>query len=374
MTATDRRILKPALLAISLGLMLFALALALLAANGPPSASADGSDVKIEETCGPYVFRPNEWVVYQCLIRATNTGDEPARDIVTTITGSSGIILDAYFILFEVDGSPLPIEPTAKSFSAGGELAPGVTANVRLLVLLKTTSEGAYDAVWTTRANGDVVFTDPIHYEARDDAEAPPTGLSVEQVGRSRGRQAIFTTTITNHSSSSVTRLLLMEHYGPNGVEPAGSSPREWEYYGGANLAKWDLSAFGLDELAPGETLSLETTYESRRNCYVQSGVLVEATVDGEQQLHGASAGSASAECSGDVALPAEPAAGGDEAGSMPLPSEPPATGNEAVRAPATGEGPSSTSIPVAAYAALAVTGVAVIGGAQLVRRRVHHG
>lgn len=372
MTATDRRILKPALLAISLGLML--LALAPLAANGPPSASADGSDVKIEQTCGPYVFRPNEWVVYQCLIRATNTGDEPARDIVTSITGSSGIILDAYFILFEVDGSPLPIEPTAKSFSAGGELAPGVTANVRLVVLLKTTEEGAYDAVWTTRANGDVVFTDPIHYEARDDAEAPPTGLSVEQVGRSRGRQAIFTTTITNHSSSSVTRLLLMEHYGPNGVEPAGSSPREWEYYGGANLAKWDLSAFGLDELAPGETLSLETTYESRGNCYVQSGVLVEATVDGEQQLYGASAGSASAECSGDVALPAEPAAGGDEAGSMPLPSEPPATGNEAVRAPATGEGPSSTSIPVAAYAALAVTGVAVIGMAQLVRRRVHHG
>ena len=235
MTATDRRILKPVLLAISLGLML--LALAPLAANGPPSASADGSDVKIEETCGPYVFRPNEWVVYQCLIRATNTGDEPARDIVTSITGSSGIILDAYFILFEVDGSPLPIEPTAKSFSAGGELAPGVTANVRLLVLLKTTEEGAYDAVWTTRANGDVVFTDPIHYEARDDAEAPPTGLSVEQVGRSRGRQAIFTTTITNHSSSSVTRLLLMKHYGPNGVEPLERQVAELLLEGKSNAA-----------------------------------------------------------------------------------------------------------------------------------------
>ena len=369
MKATHR-MLKPALLAIALGLMLIALALAPLAANGPPSASAVGSDVKIEETCGPYVFRPNEWVVYQCLIRATNTGDEPARGIVTSITGSSGIILDVYFILFDVDGSPLPIEPTARSFSAGGELAPGVTANVRLLVLLKTTEEGAYDAVWTTRADGDIVFTDPIHYEARDDAEAPPTGLSVEQVGRSRGRQAIFTTTITNHNSSSVTRLLLMQHYGPDGVEPAGSSPREREYYGGANLAKWDLSAFGLDGLAPGETLTLETTYESRGNCYVQSGVLVEAIVDGGQQLYGASAGSASAECSGDVALPPEPAAGGGEAGDMPLPAEPPATGNGVVRAPTTGEGPSSRPTSAAVCVALTVVGVALVELATLVRRR----
>jgi len=362
MMTTAGRIAKPMLLAA-------ALALALLAVNGAPMASAGASDVKIEETCGPHVFRPNEWVVYQCLIRVTNTGDEPARDIVTSFSGSSGITLDAYYILFEVDGSPLPIEPTGESFSAGGELAAGVTADVRLVVLLKTTEEGAYDAEWTTRANGDVVLTDPLHYEARDDAEAPPTGLSVEQVGRSRGRQAIFTTTITNQSSSSVTRLLLMEHYGPDGVEPAGSSPREWEYYSGANLAKWDLSAFGLDELAPGETLTLETTYESRGNRYVQSGVLVEATVDGEQQLYGSSGGGVCLACE-ETGAPQSGAGGGD-ADTIPLPAEPPTAGDEAVQAPTTGEGPSSRSTSAAVCTALTVVGVALVGAAQLVRRRV---
>ncbi len=58
-------------------------------------------------------------------------------------------------------------------------------------------------------------------------------------------------------------------------------------------LASWDLAAFGKDSLAPGESLVLRTTYgpTSDAPCgYVMPGVVVEATVDGQQRRYGAMA------------------------------------------------------------------------------------
>ena len=177
----------------------FALALALLVVNSPPWASGGASDLKLEETCTPAVFRPNEWFVQECLTRATNTGDQPLTGIATSLTADSGAPLEGYFMLFEVDGNPLPIDPAGPRFSAGGELAPGVTAEVRIVSLLRMPQVGTHESTWTTSVNGEAIPATPGRYEARYDAVAPPKGLSVSQVGFSRGRQAVFTTTVTNN-------------------------------------------------------------------------------------------------------------------------------------------------------------------------------
>ncbi len=206
--------------------------------------------------------------------------------------------------------------------------------------------EGIHEQTWTTTVNGDIVPATPSRYEARDDATSPPTDLSVRQIGISRGRQAVFTTTVTNNSSSPVTQLSLWEHYGPDGVEPVGFSPRESESYSnGANLAKWELSSLGLDELEPGKSLTLVTAYEAHGSPFVQSGVLVEATVDGQQQLYGSSAGNIYV-------------GRNDQGAPAPV-----------ARVPETGEGSSSESVPVTPLAALVVVGVAFVGTAQLMRK-----
>ncbi len=270
-------------------------------------------------------------------------------------------------------GQPLPIEPTGLSFGVkGGALQPGQSADVRLVTLLKMPREGAYDGEWVTRVDGEVVPTTPLHYEALADAVEPPTDLRVSQTGYREDTRAVFETTIINDSQSAVAQLSVMEHYGPT-ADVVSTAPGA-ELVASANLLNADLTSLGKDSLAPGETLTLRTVYESQDpRGYVQSGVLVEAIVDGRVQLYGSSAGSVCVACGGgEEDVTPQAGGGGGDSGSEAVP---PSSGDlDSVAAPATGEGPSSTSIPVAAHAALAVTGVAVIGMAQLVRRMVHHG
>jgi hypothetical protein len=150
MKATKRAIAKS-------GLMVVVLALAGMAFDNPAEASG-ASDLKIEETCTtPAVFRPNEWVVTDCLDRVTNTGSQPLRDIVTSLTSASGVPVDGYFMLFAVDGNPLPVDPTGASFAAGGELAPGVTAEVHIVALVRLPREGTAEQVWATSVAGEAI-------------------------------------------------------------------------------------------------------------------------------------------------------------------------------------------------------------------------
>jgi hypothetical protein len=363
---TIQSTVKPVLVAITL-------ALALLAAHGPPAASADASDLAIESNCGPNVFRPNEWVVNQCLIRVTNTGDAPLTNISTDYGTASGVIPDHYFVLYEIDGQPLPIEPTGLGFGSGGALEPGQSVDVRLLTLLKMPGEGAYEGEWPTTVDGEIVpGSESLHYEAHADAAEPPTDLEVVQtlLGRPGDERVTFETTITSKSSSDVTDLSLTEHYGDGvtlaAVEPAGAELT------GVNLLKFDLISFGKESLAPGEALTLRTTYESAdalRCPYAESGLVVEATVGGETQLYGARAGGARV-CGPERAVEPPPD-GGDFGDGRGGPLEPPSTGaREVVRVPSAGEGQSSTSVPMAACAALAASGVALVGASQLVRWR----
>ncbi len=310
--------------------------------------------LKIEETCTPYVFRPNEWTLHECLIQLTNVGDTPLSNLSGDYASSSGVIPDHYFILYEVDGRPRPIDPTGLSFGNSDTLQPGQTSNVRLDVLLRMPSEGIYDGEWPVEVDGVIVPGSlPDHYEAKVGAADPPTDLAVSQVGYLKGtRTAVFDTTITNNSASAVTQLSVMEHYGAS-AKPAGTKFNPSESVPSANLMKWDLASLGKQSLAPGESLRLSTVYMTDSSAGpVESGVLVEATVDGKQQLYGSSGGSV---C---VACDQEPAAA-------------PATGLNSVSAPRTGDGPSGNSVPLTLDVALAAAGVALGSVALVARRKV---
>jgi len=267
-----------------------AIALTLLASGGVPSASAETSPLKIEETCSPHVFRPSEWTLHECLIHLTNVGDTPLSNLSSVWASSSGVNPDYYFVLYQVDGQPRPIDPTGLSFGTGGTLQPGQSSDVRLDVLLRMPSEGIYDGEWHVEADGNVVAdSPPVHYEARADAADPPTGVAISQVGEQKGASAVFDTTITNNSPSAISQLTVTEHYGLSAT-PARAQFNPSESLPDANLMKWDLASLGVQSLAPGESLKLSTTYATDDpSSPVQSGVMVEASVDGKQQLYGSS-------------------------------------------------------------------------------------
>lgn len=315
-------------------------------------ASLQPPDLKIDETCSPNVFRPNEWTLHECLIDLTNTGDTPLSNLSGDYVSGSGVIPDHYFILYEVDGQPRPIDPTGLSFGNSDTLQPGQTFDVRLDVLLRMPSVGVYDGEWPVEVDGVIVpGTPPNHYEARADAADPLTGLKVEQVNHELDASSVlFDTTITNNSSSAITQLAITEHYGPDQelketqFTPSESDPDE-------GLLEWDLASLGVQSLAPGESLKFSTTYSTSGGA-VESGVMVEATVDGKQQLYGVSSQNSCDGCGigavGDV----------------------PSVGPAAALPPNTGEGPSDARIPTL-WEILAGAGLALSGVALVARRRV---
>ncbi len=353
MKTTNRKIAKSLLLGV-------AVALTLLALRGVSSAAAAASDLKVEKTCGPAVFRPNEWTAYQCLIRLTNTGDAPLSNITSAYTSSSGVIPTYYFMLHEVDGKPMPIDPTGLSFGSDLTLQPGQSADVRLVVLLKMDREGAYVGEWPAEVDGEVVpGSAALHYEAKASAVDPPTDLQVSQIGYRKDTAAVFEITITNNTSKPVTELSVTEHYGSNAkLVVAGSTSAQIP---GANLVKWDLASLGVQSLAPGESLKLQTIYEPEDNAgSVRAGVLVEATVGGEHQLYGSSGGSVCFGCDSDEGGPTSSYDG----------SQPPSFGSDFVLAPRTGEGPGPASVPATLCAALLVGVGVALGSVALVARR----
>lgn len=367
---TKRRIAKPALLAVTL-------ALTLLALRSAPAMSAEVPPLSVEEKCGPTTFRPNEWVVYECLVRLTNDGNTPLSNVTSGYKSSSGVIPQYFFVLYELNGKPMPIDPTTTSYGGGYTLQPGQTANVRLDVLVEMPSEGVYDGEWPALVDGVEVPTAPLHFEGKADAPEPPTGLEITLTRVMSSNRKLdpnstdTQTVIVNRTSQPVTELTITEHWGGDGTlrtaDPAASAISL-----DANLAEWDLASFGKQSLAPGETLVVQKTYEpiTEGGCgSVQTGVMVEATIDGEVQRFGAGAGNTSIGCASEDVTP--PDSGDDIASHLSPTGRPPSTGSiEAVRAPSAGEGSPSESTSTVMYAALTAIGVAFVGAAQLVRRR----
>jgi hypothetical protein len=206
----------------------------------------------------------------------------------------------------------------------------------------------------------------PIRFVATAGAAEPPRDLVVTselvtEVGEEPAPTATYRTMIANQGSSDVTDLTLTERY-TEGVALVSADPAPASQSPGVQLASWDLASFGRGSLAPGESLVLRTTYGpgADLDCgWVNGGVVVEATVGGQEQRYGArpSQGAMVGECRyGLAGVGGGPQIGGG--GGLP------------VTAPPSGEGLVSAGGDASwLAAALAGAGVLLIGVSLAARR-----
>jgi hypothetical protein len=347
-----------------------------------PTAAAESS-LSVELTCTPETFRPEEWVVFECVSHLTNNSDTPMSDIRAVIVKAQGVIPSYFRVLYTVDGEARPQDPTDTSFGGEKALLLGQTVEVRVITLLYMSSEGDYEGEMEFTVGGQLVKTILIRYAARADAPEPPSDLLVtrELVGEPTAGEIVATatyeTTITNQGSSEVTELTLTDRYGESLALVSGDPAPAGENTA-VQLATWDLASLGKESLAPGESLVVRTTYglaEGYAGCVsVDTGVMVEATVDGREQCYGARPTSY-AEVGDCESAPPEPPLPPEDGGgyerqprTVPItgpPAVPPATGFGRVDGPLVPDGDMRW-----AAAGLAAAGVVLVGTAVGMRRR----
>jgi hypothetical protein len=258
------------------------LAMGLLAAGSLPAA-AQGPRLQVDMNCSPGVFRPNEWVAFDCHARLTNAGITPIEGMEAGITNQRGTLPDFYRMLYVVNG-----EIRAPGTIGGnGVLQPGDTNEVRLVTLLRMPSEGDYQGDWRISSGGAVLASLPIAYSARAAAEYPRHTLDVSRVPvpRRAGDPVSYQTTITNGGDSAVDDVKFYERH-EGGVKLVASEPEV-----APSAEDGNLLTLVIDSLQPGETATIRASYEPEEagDCpTVRSEVLVEATVGGGTELYAA--------------------------------------------------------------------------------------
>jgi uncharacterized repeat protein (TIGR01451 family) len=357
MMTIARGITKPLLLAI-------AIALALLSTASTPS-SAEKHRLDIDRACSPEVFRPNEWVVFECVVHLTNTGRTPIENLRAGVAGATGLIPDSFRILYSVDGKLMPQSPTDIGVGGQGILQPGQTVEARLVTLLWMDSVGKYEGDWRVWSGDEVLAMMPVTYESRIGAAELPKDLLVTRklLSAQPGQTAVYETTITNQGSSAVTDLTVTERYNPE-AEFVESEPPAASQQADVQIATWELNSFGKQSLVRGGSITLTTTYADPfpSSCdsvpyIIQTGAMMETTVDGKVQRYGArTLDVAAGLCAGD---------GSAEVVLTPVPYSP------VVVAPVTGEGADGATFDVVWTAAfLAAAGAGLVSAALVVRRR----
>lgn len=356
---------------LTVSLVLVAIALASLVSAAPGAAQETPTptetpglpgapDLSFDVTCTPDTFRPNEYVAVECISRFANQSQDPLSDIRLDIISSavSGRTPSYFFMWSTRDGELLPVGTGQLGFEVG-DLEPGQTLVTSTVVLLNM-DEGTFETELRASVGEQVIHSVPIRFVATPGAAEPLTDLLVTmgpvgEVGVEPRPTATYETTITNQSSGEVTDLRLTERYGGSttlvGAEPAPASQDP-----GLELASWDLASFGSDSLAPGGSLVLRTTYgpSGGLDCaFLSSGVVVEATVGGQEQRYAARITTSAP--IGDCPYVVPGIGGGGEL---------------AVTLPRGGEGPAPPGGESWAAAALAGTGLALIGAGLAVRRR----
>jgi len=355
MTTADRKISKLALLAVTLALVLFL--------AGLSSASAEDIRIDVDRTCSPEEFRPNEWVVFECVSHLTNLGSTPITDIRAGVVSAEGVIPDHFRILYTVDGQAMPQNPTDIGVGGQGVLQPHETVEARHITLLWMDSEGTYEGDWQVSAGEQVVKKLPLRHEARADAAQPAKDLLVSRklLAGGPGQKAVYETTVANRGTRAVTGLTLTERYNPE-ASLLETDPPATSEQADVQIARWTLDSFGKESLAPGESLTLTTVYATSPNgCdYIQTGAMVEATVGGKAQRYGARTEDVQGgRCAGEAV--------GDRIVENPPIAAPPGP----ILMPAAGEGLGEATFDVVwPVAFLAAAGAGLIATALVVRRR----
>lgn len=345
------------------------------AARAEPATVAAASAVSMtfQETCTPTTFRPDEWVVVDCLTRITNEGDVSVYGVYTAVDRYEGSA-PSYYIMWLKSrdaGQYMQAEPAALIYPPIG-LGPGETSETESEILFKM-PQGTFTYELGLHANGETVASQTIRLDAEPGAADPPTNVLVAEPVFSisaDGTSGVFEMRIANQGTSAISDLTVTDRL-PDGIL-VSQEPRPAAQFPNVSLMQWDLASFGKTSLAPGESLLLKMRHgpQGETGCgFVTFGLVARATVDGQERSYGREVSQSWGDCPD-----------GGEGGGDPLVGAPPPIGSEQgiaaastggsgmqkVTAPRSGEGTGATTTGLGTLAeALAVAG-AIAGGALL--------
>lgn len=344
-----------------------------------PTVEAAPARIRIEHQCAPSVMRPGEWTAVECITRYINESDQagPAGRVLI-VPATTGPVVETFFIQVRRDGELLPVGTSPTSFEAEG-LAPKQTVETRATLLMNIQTEGeSRSELRLVSREGQVAASTPLVFVGDEQAADPPKELSASRrfmvvQGPEGGHRALYVVTVTNASTHGVTALTITaRHDGPAALieaDPAASSQNAL-----AGLTTWDLSSFGKDSLAPGESLTLRAAYglSEEPGCgSVTAAAVVKATVGGQEKSY--AVGPMNSGWFGECRPPEPPPTpvdGGDGAGGPPE-----GTGRPPIVLPATGQAlkAGGGAWQREAAAALAVAGLLALTAASAVRSRMRH-
>jgi hypothetical protein len=258
--------------------------------------SAQTPPATIQVTCSPDTFRPDVWVVVECVTVITNTSQTDIPRGQLNILSVNGPVPLYFFISLLVDGDDVPIGSGQLGFGVP-PLAPGASSTSHLIVLLKMT-QGTWSGRDSVMAGDEEVGTLDLRLTADPHATAPSQDLLVTKKlvqgppsNETQPQIDVYETKVTNQSPSTITDLTLTER--PDYYRSAQSDPSPATQDAAFGLVTWDLASFGKDSLAPGESLVLRRTYplSEESGCLPSSSsAVVEATVAGNFERVGARA------------------------------------------------------------------------------------
>jgi hypothetical protein len=329
----------------------------------PPSA------LSLDEKCSPTTFRPDEWIVLDCIQRVTNNGSEAAAGAYTMVNSFQGNTPSYLNVWSRRGGKYLSLEPGSTTYPPF-DVGPGETSETETAVLMKM-PRGTFTFELGVFVNDEMLTSQTVTLDAEPGAADPPTDVVIAEPVvsvASDGTSGVFETRITNKGSSTITDLTLTDRLAEGTL--VSEEPEPSTRLSDVSLMQWGLASFGKTSLAPGESLLLETTYgqEDGRGCgYAVLGLVVQAKVGAEERLYGSEVQQSWGNC---------PAGGQGGGEPVPPPSggqgtEPAAAtgtpGTEGVALPHTGDVADGTKAGLGTLAeGLAVAGVllAVLGHA----------
>ncbi|MGD0114508.1 MAG: hypothetical protein ABSC13_00690 [Dehalococcoidia bacterium] len=343
---------------VLVALVLAALLLPSAVARAQTPPVAPGS-VALDITCSPDTFRPNEWVVIECVTHIKNNGENAMPEGSVDVGSDSGVIPEYFWVSYSHSGRYWPVGTSDLSFAVPG-LQPGGTFESKVTELSRM-AEGTWQGSATLDIDGQSVATVALQQTASTDADALPDNLSITQTfsnmsaDGTSGPTVTYETRITNRTSTPITNVKITERV--DNAALLQTDPKPSDQNADSGLVSWDMTSFGGGLLIHGESLLLHTTYGPRADdscASMSAGIVVEADVGGTTERYGVRPAPAPlGNCSFEEGVP------GGRGGPV-------AFGQG-------GEGPAEATFDfIWAAAFLAAAGAGLVGLALVARRRIH--
>ncbi|MCJ7491755.1 MAG: hypothetical protein MUP15_06350 [Dehalococcoidia bacterium] len=346
----------------------------------PTAMPVTSTSLTYEETCNPTTFRPDEWVVVDCVQHLTNHGESTIPGVYTSVSRYDGAVPAYYVVWGTHDGQYGFVNPEDTSY-APDDIGPGQTVEIVAQVLFKM-SEGTFQYEMGAFSDGELLAPlVPVRLVATYGSAEPWGDLLAEshpltEQAAEGMSSALYETMITNRGSRTISDLDVTLRFG--NATLVDSAPPPESRNEAVKLARWDLASFGKESLAPGESLVIHTTYGSPepQTCVdVDNAVIVQAAVAGERRLYGTRAdlrrlvGGCPPVLGGEpMEVPSPTVGGGGETALLP-----PATGNATavIALPHTGDGTTGRYGQVPSREATEIVGIALLlFGTAIAHRR----